>query len=92
VPVALFVGLQDTWSDPTDVHLFKDWIPTLKFYKEYNNQDHYSFTTGKVMPHVTDAITFLKQLGDAPEVETPFSEETPAELRQQDEQKFLSLY
>lgn len=28
VPIALFVGLQDTWGDPTDIHTFKDKLST----------------------------------------------------------------
>jgi len=52
----MFVGLQDDLADPTDTQIVKNEIPTLAFYKEYNNMDHGSFGIGLDMGFMQDVI------------------------------------
>lgn len=61
VPIGLFVGKQDPFADPKDVDSFKGQLSTLKFWKEYDNMDHSSFTIGKNMAFMNDVYTLIRQ-------------------------------
>lgn len=74
VPIGLFVGLQDVYADPKDVNTFKSNLSTLKFWKEYNNMDHFSFGIGKDMGYTKDLIQLLKDTGNVPKSEEPEAE------------------
>jgi hypothetical protein len=49
-------------GNPANVQSFKGLLSTLKFYQEYDQMDHASFTIGKNMGFLTDVVAQLKAL------------------------------
>lgn len=67
LPIALFVGKQDTFADEYDVMWLKRGLgKRVVEEKVYNNFDHFSFQIGKDMSYVQDVIDLLKQYATAP--------------------------
>lgn len=66
VPVGLFVGKEDDLGSPTDTRIVNSQIPNVKWYKEYESMDHYSFQIGLNMSYLADVIAFLKSNGNTP--------------------------
>lgn len=56
VPVAMFVGMEDSLSNFKDDRWARDTIPSVVHYQELENYDHGSFTTGLSMSYVSKVI------------------------------------
>ena len=61
VPIAFFVGKQDDLADPIDTLYVSKRISTLIEYKLIDQCDHYSFSLGKDMSFVKDAIDLVEK-------------------------------
>jgi hypothetical protein len=59
VPVAMFVGDEDSFADPTDAHWAYTQIPSAIFYQELKNFDHSSFTDGKDMSYTQTMVDLV---------------------------------
>ena len=63
IPIALLVGKQDTLADKIDVdRLASELGDRVVMHKEYDNFDHFGFSTGKDMSWTNDVLTLLKQV------------------------------
>jgi len=59
VPIAMFVGQEDSLATPIDTRRVYNMVKTHFYYKVYPNMNHMSFTTGKNMDYFKDVLTLV---------------------------------
>ena len=61
IPVAIFVGKQDELSTPAVGKWTKDQVKKTVYYKDIDNWDHSSFSTGKDMSYFQDVLILMSK-------------------------------